>query len=151
MRLVPIEREGTTSAPLSGAKEVVNQVIEATVALYERRGFVPPWTGYLALEGQEIVGTCGFAGPPHDGEVEIAYFTLPGHEGQGIAKRMARSLLSLTGPTAVLQQVQYMAHTLPEDGPSTSILKSLGFEWAGELQHPEDGRVWKWRQRASEA
>ena len=151
LHLVPIERKGTTTAPLKDSAEVVGQVIEATVALYARRGFVPPWTGYLAVEGNEIVGTCGFAGPPIGGEVEIAYFTLPGNEGRGIAKRMASYLLEMTKPTALLQRVHYIAHTLPKDGPSTSILRALRFELEGEIRHPEDGVVWKWRQSASEA
>lgn len=151
MRLVPIEREGTTTAPLQGAADVVCQVIAATVALYERRGFLPPWTGYLAVEGDAIVGTCGFAGPPGAGEAEIAYFTLPGNEGRGIATRMARGLLELTQPAAVKEGVQYIAHTLPEAGPSTSILRALGFELEGEIQHPEDGLVWKWRRNSSGA
>lgn len=75
MRLVSIERTGTVSVPLDGAAEVVKEVIESTVALYGRRGYQPPWIGYLAVEADEIVGTCGFAGPPNAGETEIAYFT----------------------------------------------------------------------------
>ncbi len=151
MRLVPIERDGSSAAPLQAAPEVVNEVIEATVALYGRQGFIPPWTGYLAVEDDKVVGTCGFASPPSSGEVEIAYFTLPGGEGRGIAKNMARTLLELTRPAALQHQVQYIAHTLPEHGPSTSILRALGFVLQGEIRHPEDGLVWKWRQTSGEA
>jgi RimJ/RimL family protein N-acetyltransferase len=133
-------------SPKHGPAEVVAQVIEATVGLYERRGYLPPWIGYLAVEGEEVVGTCGFAGPPSAGEVEIAYFTFPGHEGKGIAKRMARSLLTLTRTAAAQAGAQYIAHTLPQSGPSSSILKALGFSLDGEVQHPEDGLVWKWRE-----
>ena len=68
MRLVPIERDGSSAAPLQAAPEVVNEVIEATVALYGRQGFIPPWTGYLAVEDDKVVGTCGFASPPSSGE-----------------------------------------------------------------------------------
>ncbi len=144
MHLVPIERDGATTAPLQGASDVVAHIIQATCSLYQRRGFLPPWTGYLAVEDDRIVGTCGFAGPPSGGEVEIAYFTLPENEGRGIATRMARALLELTRPDADQQRLQYVAHTLPEHGPSTSVLQSLCFELAGEIEHPEDGRVWKW-------
>lgn len=46
----------------------------------------------------------------------------------------------------------FIAHTLPEEGPSTSILKRLGFECLGVIEHPEDGPVWKWREtRAAQA
>jgi hypothetical protein len=34
LHLVPIERKGTTTAPLKDSAEVVGQVIEATVALF---------------------------------------------------------------------------------------------------------------------
>ena len=128
MHLVPIDRTGNTDAPVQSAKEVVRQVVDATVALYERRGYVPPWTGYLAVQGDEIVGGCGFAGPPHAGEVEMAYFTFPGNEGKGIAKRMAGQLLEMTRSAALREGVQLIAHTLPENGPSSSILKSLRFK-----------------------
>ena len=103
------------------------------------------------MEGSEIVGTCGFAGPPSGGEVEIAYFTLPGNEGKGIAKRMARSLVQMTRSAARLEGIQFIAHTRPEDGPSPSILKALHFKLEGEFLHPEDGLVWKWRRSSSEA
>lgn len=150
MLLLPIEREGTTSASLSGVDEVVAPVIEANVALYERRGYLPPWIGYLALEAERVVGTCGFAGPPSEGEAEIAYFTFPGHEGKGVAKRMANSLLELTGPLARQLGVLFVAHTLPGHGPSTSVLKALRFKLEGAVQHPEDGLVWKWRLSAED-
>lgn len=149
MRLAAIEPGGETTAPLHGAADVVVQIIEATVALYQRRGFVPPWIGYLAMQGDEIVGSCGFAGPPSEGEVEIAYFTFPGNEGKGIAKAMARELMRTTNPAATQLGAQFIAHTLPESGPSTSILKSLGFILEGEIHHPEDGLVWKWRRGSS--
>lgn len=146
MRLEPIEKSGATRAPTQGASEVVAQIIEATLSLYGRRGYEVPWTGYLAVEAGHIVGSCGFAGPPIDGEVEIAYFTFPGHEHQGVATRMARALLTLCGPAASSTGVLFIAHTLPEEGPSTSVLRKLGFRNVGEIQHPEDGRVWKWSQ-----
>lgn len=120
------------------------QTVAATLDLYQRRGFVLPWVCYLAEQEGRIVGTCGFAGPPVKGEAEIAYFTFPGNEGQGIARRMAVALMrEARGAT---DTGVFIAHTLPQDGPSTSILKRLGFECLGVIQHPEDGAVWKWRQ-----
>lgn len=149
MRLVPIERSGITAVPTQGNAEVLGQVVEATVSLYVRRGYQPPWTGYFALEGEEVLGTCGFVGPPNAGEVEIAYFTFPGNEGRGIATAMARELLRLSKPAAVQGGIRYIAHTLPQNGPSTTILRKLGFTLESELLHPEDGLVWKWSQRAA--
>jgi RimJ/RimL family protein N-acetyltransferase len=146
MNLVPIERDGSTAAPLHRAADLVRQVIEATVALYDRKGYHPPWIGYLAVEEEGIVGGCGFAGPPSNGEAEIAYFTLPENEGRGIATGMASSLMAMTRTASDQAGIRFIAHTLPQEGPSTSILKKLGFEFEGEIQHPEDGLVWKWRE-----
>jgi [ribosomal protein S5]-alanine N-acetyltransferase len=115
--------------------------------LYARRGFVEPWVGYLALEAGEWVGGCGFAAPPVAGEVEIAYFTFPGHEGRGVATQMATALLDLTAEAAAQGGFEFIAHTLPEENASTSILKKLGFVHEGVIDHPEDGPVSKWRRR----
>lgn len=124
--------------------EVVAQVVQANLDLYERKGFTPPWTGYLAEEEARIVGTCGFAGPPVDGEAEIAYFTFPGNEGKGVAGRMAAALMREARQSAGTEV--FIAHTLPAEGPSTAILKRLGFVCLGAIEHPEDGLIWKWRE-----
>lgn len=142
--LFPILENGGTSRPVN-LEGPAPDVIAATVDLYRRRGYLPAWTGYLAIEDNRCVGSCGFAHPPKDGEVEIAYFAFPGHQGRGVATRMARELLRLTREAAIEAAVDFVAHTLPTEGPSTSILKKLGFTHLGEIEHPEDGRVWKWR------
>ena len=145
MQLVPVEREGTVGNAAEDQSGSVAAVLEQTAALYLRRGFEPPWICYLAQEQGAWVGTCGFAGPPCGGEVEIAYFTFPGHEGGGVATRMATALLALAGPTAARLGLRFVAHTLPQEGASTSILRRLGFSLLGPMVHPEDGTVWKWR------
>ena len=129
---------------MAGAAEVVAQVVEATLSLYARRGYEVPWTGYLSVEESNIVGSCGIAAPPSAGEVEIAYFTFPGNEGRGVATEMARNLLGICGPVARSAGIRFIAHTLPEESPSTSVLRKLGFRRVGEIMHPEDGKVWKW-------
>lgn len=145
MHLVPIEKQGAVTIVAEDPSGSVTGVLEQVAALYSRRGFEPPWICYLAEEEGAWVGTCGFAGPPSGGEVEIAYFTFPGHEGRGIATRMAATLLDLTLPVASLHGLRFVAHTLPHEGASTSILRRLGFSLLGPVDHPEDGTVWKWR------
>ena len=147
MLLIPIQADGSTPVPVEPGHPQLTPVLQATVALYGRKGFQPPWIGYLAVEAGEVRGSCGFAGPPENGEVEIAYFTFPEFERKGVATRMARELIRLTQPSA--GDVRYIAHTLPEENPSTALLRRLGFECLGEIQHPEDGRVWKWREAAA--
>ena len=145
MTLHPILRTPSDAiASACASSSVVAQTVEATLALYERRGFVEPWIGYLAEQDGRFVGGCGFAAPAQQGEAEIAYFTFPGHEGRGVATHMARALLALARPSA--EGVAFIAHTLPQDGPSTTILRKLGFECLGAIEHPEDGTIWKWRE-----
>lgn len=143
--MFPIAADGQTQAPAAAVLDVAVDVIAANVALYGRRGYVEPWIGYLAVDDSgQIVGSCGFTGPPVAGEVELAYFSFPGFEGRGIATAMATALMSLAQPAADAGAIRYIAHTLPEEGPSPSILRKLGFRCAGPIAHPEDGTVWKW-------
>lgn len=145
MKLVPIDEDGQVPLAAKDPSASVLLVLEQTAALYRRRGFQPPWVGYLALEGDAWVGTCAFAGPPAGGEVELAYFTFPGQEGRGVATRMAGALIEETAAAADGLQLVVIAHTLPEAGASTRILGKLGFHLLGTVEHPDDGSVWKWR------
>jgi mannose-6-phosphate isomerase-like protein (cupin superfamily) len=137
MQLIPIQADGSTPVAVEPGHPQLTQVIQATVALYGHKGFHPPWIGYLGEEA-------GFAGPPENGEVEIAYFTFPEFERKGVATRMAQELIRLTQTSA--GDVRYIAHTLPEESASTALLRRLGFQCLGDIQHPEDGRVWKWKE-----
>ena len=89
MHLISIPRDGNVSLSGITLPEVATAVIAATVQLYARQGHVEPWVGYLAVEGGNCVGGCGFTSPPAAGVVEIAYFTYPDFERRGIATRMA--------------------------------------------------------------
>ncbi len=55
-----------------------------------------PWGTYLAVDpdSRQVVGTCGFRGPPHGRRVEIAFWTFPPFEGRGWATSMARALVA---------------------------------------------------------
>ena len=111
--------------------------------MYGRRGYVEPWIGYLATEGETWVGCCGFTAPPAGGIVEIAYYTFPGFEGRGIATGMAQRLITIARESD--SSVRVIAHTLTEENASNHILKKLGFVFAGAVDHPEDGNIWEWR------
>jgi ribosomal protein S18 acetylase RimI-like enzyme len=156
LRLVAIAKDGAIEGV---AKEVMLEeplagVLSGSKALYEREGFVPPFTAYVALAGDSHpgisdraagaipVGTCAFKAPPREGHVEIAYFTFPAFEGRGIATWMAKKLVEIAYAEAAPPEVR--AETLPKDGPSTSILRGIGFQNRGALLHPEDGLVWEW-------
>src|SRR4051812_39679528 len=94
MNLVPIPRSGDVDGKID-LSETPRSVILQTVQMYGRRGYVEPWIGYLAVEGEIWVGCCGFTAPPVDGIVEIAYFTFPGFERRGIATGMTRRLITI--------------------------------------------------------
>ncbi len=145
MHLHPIDENGLHLPPIDVSSGLVADVVQSMIDLYSRRGFVPPWIGYLAIKDGVCVGTCGFTSPPKDGEVEIAYFTLPDFEGHGVATSMATELIRSTRSDAG-SSICYIAHTLPQMGASTTILRKLGFVLQGEILHPEDGVVWKWRE-----
>lgn len=68
---------------------LLTDVLRQTAAFYSRIGFAPPWICCVALDDAQPVGICSFKSAPSDGRVEIATFTLPGHEGCGVATAMA--------------------------------------------------------------
>ena len=142
LRLVPIDRDGSPLGPCPPLTGTAKEVCATTASFYERVGFVPPWIGYLAVSGEQVVGTCAFTRPPVGDEAEIAYFTFPEFEKRGIATSMARSLMAVARDTR--PGITITAQTKPEPNASTRILAKLGFVNRGTVVHPEDGEVWEW-------
>ncbi|GJM25582.1 MAG: hypothetical protein DHS20C16_19970 [Phycisphaerae bacterium] len=148
MQLIEILENGLSAEPVGDLCDTANGVLRSTRELYGRVGFERPWVGYLACandasDSARCVGTCAFTSPPKSGRVEIAYFTFPDFEGRGLATKMASKLLEIVrthDPTLTVT-----AQTLPVKNASNSILQKLGFEFAGEVEHPEDGTVWEWK------
>lgn len=126
--------------PIMGPE--VRDVLKAYKSLYESVPHSAPWIGYLVETGGDLVGTCGFKGPPADGRVEIAYHTFEKYEQRGIGTWMARQLVAMAreADPAVL----IAAQTEPYESPSTLILRKVGFERVAILEHPKDGKVWEW-------
>jgi [ribosomal protein S5]-alanine N-acetyltransferase len=139
--LLPITMD-STSGLSEHSSETARQVMSAVLDMYPSEGPVWPWVGYLAKEGDNIVGTCAFKSAPVDGEVEIAYFTFPGNEGRGVAYAMAMQLRQLAAEAGVIVKAQ----TLPAHGASTRILRKMGLVITGSVAHPTDGEVWEWRE-----
>lgn len=128
-----------------GVLDTVRGIVEAQQSLYARTGAASPWIGYLAVHRAtgEIVGSCSFVGPPSNGSVEIAYFTFPPFEGKGFASAMAVELVSISRASESSTKVH--AFTLPDENPSTRILRRLGFERAGTARDDDAGDVWRWQ------
>lgn len=100
------------------------------------------WMHYFFVNGL-LVGSGGFVGLPRRGVVEIGYEIAPGfrrrHYGTGAAAALTAKAFEDGDVKAVI------AHTLPEDNPSTRVLERLGFTNEGEVKMDGQGKVWRWR------
>lgn len=147
LRLIAILEEGEPAFRATEPTPLVQDVLDGTARLYAVEGFEPPWIGYLALAGGEIVGACAFKAPPRDGKVEIACYSFPGHEGQGVATAMVQKLLALAWQAAPALTV--CAQTGSHESAATRVLRKLGFRLRDSLRDPHDGIVWHWERDAS--
>ena len=92
-----------------------------------------------------MIGTCAFkSAPTGAGEVELAYMTFPAYEGRGHATAMAGALARIADAGGAMP----IAHTLPQENASNKALRRNGFVFAGEVEDPEDGLVWRWERPA---
>ncbi|MBD1848442.1 GNAT family N-acetyltransferase [Leptolyngbya sp. FACHB-711] len=105
-----------------------------------------PWTHGFAIvlkTSGAVIGSCGYKGPPNsDRVVEIAYGVDADHQGRGYATEAAAALTRYALESSRVRLV--CAHTRPEENASTRVLTKCGFRWAGEVNDPEDGLVWRW-------
>lgn len=141
MRLISINRNGSLAGKVNDPPPVLDEILAGTAAMYRISGYEAPWIAYVAIEDGQAVGSCGFKSAPRVNRVEIAYFTFPGHEGRGVAKRMARALIDIAHrdrPGLVVT-----ALTEAKDSASTHILDTLGFARTGTVAG-EDGDLWEW-------
>lgn len=141
-RLVACGRHGETPQPLPDLAPAMIEARDATVALYDRTGFSPPWIGYVAVAADQVVGGGAFVAPPADNRVEIAYFTLPEHQGLGHARRIATGLIGIAREAQ--PDIEIRAKTAPTESPSTAILTRLGFRRDGTETDHEIGEAWSW-------
>jgi ribosomal-protein-alanine N-acetyltransferase len=143
IELVEVRLDGTPAKDLDVLSAAATEACAATAAHYKRAGFSPPWISYLALADRAIVGICAFTAAPKSGRVEIAYHSFPSFEGRGVATAMARELVALARSRA--PEIEIFAQTSAEENASTAVLRKLGFQFAGAVDHAEEGSVWEWR------
>ena len=142
LQLLSIQRDGRVEGRPVAFPDLAQGILQATIEMYDSLGYQEPWIGYLAVQENAVVGTCGFKSPPKDNRVEIAYFTFPDFEGRGIATDMASQLLAIAQTHA--PQVQLIAQTLLGRNASHRVLEKVGFQCVEKIDHPEDGVVWEW-------
>jgi len=130
-------------APAFGGDEApAREMLAQTIALLTRDPRPAPWISYLVRRGGEPIGMCAFKSAPSPaGEVELAYMTFPAQERRGHATGM----IALLADIADQAEIMPIAHTLPEENASNMALKRNGFAFAGEVEDPEDGTVWRWQ------
>lgn len=142
MTLLPIDVDEARNKRFRSNPECV-AVLSVYPEYYKRVGFNKPWIGYfVTIDGQEIVGACGFKGKPKDGKVEIAYGTFKEHEGKGLGTQMCGQLVALASRTD--PSLKITARTFTADNASASILRRNGFEYQGIVFDEEDGDVCEW-------
>jgi ribosomal-protein-alanine N-acetyltransferase len=135
-----------SNGPLVG--DFVRDIAGATEAMIERTRANEPWLGYLAVKDEDgtLAGTCAFKAPPNEGVVEIAYYTFPDFERQGVGRSMVLGLVEIA---ARHNLKGIIAHTAPAENASTRILRQHGFTYQGVAWDEDDGEVWLWTRRLS--
>ncbi len=94
------------------------------------------------VAGDTVMGVASFLTKPVDGRVEIAYMTFKTFEGQGVASFGCAQLLLIARKAA--PGVVVTAKTLPEENPSTTILRRNGFMFTRIVQDDDIGDAWEW-------
>jgi ribosomal-protein-alanine N-acetyltransferase len=127
------------------APDYVDMLRSSAKADIWRHGFA-----IVEKDSKYVVGNVAFVGPPDEnGEVEIAYAIALAFEGRGYATQAAAAITDFAFSHKRVKTVR--AHTMPEENASTHVLKKNGFKFAGEIEHPQDGLIWRWeRTRATE-
>lgn len=121
------------------------EAIDATIDTLTAHPYQAGWWMhfFLADGGAVLVGSGGFAGPPRDGVIEIGYEIAPEFRDRGMATAAARAMIDkAVSSTSALTTV--IAHTVAQEGPSTGVLRRIGFTRVAEHDDPQDGPVWCW-------
>ena len=105
------------------------------------------WWSWLPVLTSEkmLVGNCGYKGPPANGVVEIGYEVAEDYRGNGLATEMANAMIEYAFSHPSVSTI--VAHTLPFENHSVSVLRKCGFQFIGEISDPNDGLIWRWELR----
>ena len=105
-------------------------------------GFPACWSSdsppTAAESGPDVVGEAGFHGPPDDeGRVEFGYMVITDYRRRGFAEEAVRALTAW----AIRERgiTRFRAFIGPQNIPSLSLIRKLGFVQVGSYQHEELG------------
>lgn len=146
VKLLPIghsgEVDGLSQDGIDQLPEMIQEVVTQMADYYAGAGFQEPWVAYVTNHEGEIVGGGTFKSAPYNDQVEIAFYTLPEFENQGMATATAQALIDLAIQTD--EELKIVAQTVPEKNASNHVLQKLGFTFFDVVDHPQDGPVWEW-------
>lgn len=116
-----------------------------SLSLMDKEPDPGPWWAYLFIDRADrtLVGSGGFKSRPDtNGAVEFGYETAQPFRGRGFASEAARGLVDFAFTHTEVRLV--IAHTLPEINASTRVLEKTGLAFAGAVEDPTDGTIWRW-------
>ena len=158
VRLIPIDGDGASAlasgaeafesscgARVEGDLEHARELVQQNIEWMAANPRSAPWGAYLAAStlDRDVVAVGAFVhAPTAQGEVEIAYGTLPRFEGRGLGTATAAALVAVARAQVDVRRV--IAHTAPERNASTRILEKLGFVHEGDATDKDIGLCWRW-------
>jgi ribosomal-protein-alanine N-acetyltransferase len=106
------------------------------------------YAGWYIVGDGELVGTCGFKGPPNQaGEVEIGYSIIAPRQRRGYASAAAELLVARAFADPRVETV--LAETPPDHLASQAVLARCGFKPIGTRLDPDHGDVLCFQRRRS--
>lgn len=142
------ERSGTGEfrIPPGGVEEpAILVLVRGFADLLRRQGCHAHW---LIVDGDEIVGLCGFKRAPEAGRAELGYGVAASRRGRGHASTAVALVLHAAIPLAV---TTLTAETVTGNRASEIVLERNGFARTGSRDDPDDGRLTLWERPLSSA
>lgn len=103
---------------------------------------------WLIVEGDEIVGLCGFKRAPSAGRAEIGYGIAASRRGRSHATAAVALVLDAIADLGV---TTLTAETMSGNRASEIVLERNGFVRAGWRDDPEDGQLTLWERQVTSA
>jgi ribosomal-protein-alanine N-acetyltransferase len=104
------------------------------------------WLHFMVMHvaNRTLIGDGGFKGKPDQtGLVEIGYSIVPEYRGRGYATQVAQGLIDYAFAHWEVSAVA--AHTSVKNIGSMKVLERAGMKVVGEMEDPEEGRMWCWQ------
>ncbi|MES2649190.1 MAG: GNAT family N-acetyltransferase [Bacteroidota bacterium] len=94
-------------------------------------------------DGEIIIGSAGFKGPPINNRVEIAYGTFEKFRHKGVGTTICSMLVELA--LKANPSIEIIAHTLPSNKYSEQVLLKNSFVFMGKEAGESDGNIYLWK------